>query len=787
MNLYYDVETLAFRKSKTDTRELSCLFAKRGDSQVIRILPMDGDNQYTYTSLTEMIFAVKANNGDTTPLILADTFTRDGATGFYVATLTQDTAQIETLIAAASDDFIDVFGELTATDGVYGKVTSRTVDFRVYDDVWKGTEGTPLEFPSPEEWLAENLPTITHAAASKATPVDLDEIPLADSAAAFGLKKLTWANLKATVLSGISLTWNALTGTANYVPLDTTPTGVPTTEGTLSWDADEGAPSYALPSGNSALNKEIWDYYTNLSGVAMVDGDIVSVVGATGNRSAVTLTNATNAASAKACIGMVTMGAANNGQVRVTKIGTVHGLNTGGLTEGGQIFVNPLLPGKWTQTEPVYPNIPVRIGYVQVAHASVGVVDVAVWADGYANAAQGAQVDAATSSATPETLVKRGVGGEASFATVDDAAVSGTASGTGIGTNGFSSDGTGSAGQSINGTGGFSATGAGDYHHKFGNESFVARVRGSFGWWRGIYNLIVDPVDALTANRVQRFSDKDGTIALTSDIANIDETQLDASVNASLDLADSAVQQTLTSVSITGAITLTGAAFGKVHICSGTSADYTVALPAVSGNAGKSIHFQMASALTKLVTLDGNGAETIDGAATRIMWAKESATLFCDGVGWVKTCGKSIPMFARASLATVGPSAQAIANATLVKVNFTATESDSTGTMSDLTNDRLIARRSGTYYVSGIISWDDGAGWAAARTLNRISKNSTLDIAGSEANKISGSYLTSGVSSILNLVSGDYIEINTYQNSGVSRNLFGDGLCNLLLKEEPTW
>lgn len=39
----------------------------------------------------------------------------------------------------------------------------------------------------------------THAAASKTTPVDADELPLADSAASWGLKKLTWANLKATL------------------------------------------------------------------------------------------------------------------------------------------------------------------------------------------------------------------------------------------------------------------------------------------------------------------------------------------------------------------------------------------------------------------------------------------------------------------------------------------------------------------------------------------------------------------------------------------------------------
>lgn len=36
-------------------------------------------------------------------------------------------------------------------------------------------------------------------ATSKTTPVDADELPLADSAASFGLKKLTWANLKATL------------------------------------------------------------------------------------------------------------------------------------------------------------------------------------------------------------------------------------------------------------------------------------------------------------------------------------------------------------------------------------------------------------------------------------------------------------------------------------------------------------------------------------------------------------------------------------------------------------
>lgn len=96
-----------------------------------------------------------------------------------------------------------------------------------------------------------------------------------------------------------------------------------------------------------------------------------------------------------------------------------------------------------------------------------------------------------------------------------------------------------------------------------------------------------------------------------------------------------------TEISVTDAVTAT---IGRMHLCSGTSADYTVTLPAASGNTGKMIGFRMSSALTKLVTLDGNSSETIDGAATRIMWAGETAILMCDGSNWFKIAGKTIPM-----------------------------------------------------------------------------------------------------------------------------------------------
>lgn len=48
---------------------------------------------------------------------------------------------------------------------------------------------------------ATAISVITHAATEKTTPVDSDEFTLLDSAASYVLKRLTWANLKATIKS----------------------------------------------------------------------------------------------------------------------------------------------------------------------------------------------------------------------------------------------------------------------------------------------------------------------------------------------------------------------------------------------------------------------------------------------------------------------------------------------------------------------------------------------------------------------------------------------------------
>lgn len=78
-------------------------------------------------------------------------------------------------------------GDQTSVSGNAGTATAlqnaRNIDGQSFD----GTANITIIAPG------------THAATSKSTPVDADELPLVDSAASNVLKKLTWSNLKATL------------------------------------------------------------------------------------------------------------------------------------------------------------------------------------------------------------------------------------------------------------------------------------------------------------------------------------------------------------------------------------------------------------------------------------------------------------------------------------------------------------------------------------------------------------------------------------------------------------
>lgn len=99
----------------------------------------------------------------------------------------------------------------TKASGVLQRTTvlqSSNSDSKV--DFYAGGTGTVDLFmvvPASGVMTPENLGAIVAALTGKATPVDADMLMLADSAASNAPKKLTWANLKATLKAAASGFW----------------------------------------------------------------------------------------------------------------------------------------------------------------------------------------------------------------------------------------------------------------------------------------------------------------------------------------------------------------------------------------------------------------------------------------------------------------------------------------------------------------------------------------------------------------------------------------------------
>lgn len=150
-----------------------------------------------------------------------------------------------------------------------------------------------------------------------------------------------------------------------YLGLDTTPTGTPTTLGTLSWDDTYLTPKVITGTGATTLQvgqEEVVLIHNN-TGSTLTDGQVVYINGSTGNLPTVALADASSETTSAATLGVVTESIANGSNGFITISGNVNGLNTLGYTAGDILWLSETA-GQFTNVKPISPAHLVLIGYV---------------------------------------------------------------------------------------------------------------------------------------------------------------------------------------------------------------------------------------------------------------------------------------------------------------------------------------------------------------------------------------------------------------------------------------
>jgi hypothetical protein len=159
----------------------------------------------------------------------------------------------------------------------------------------------------------------------------------------------------------------------NALTFDTSPTGVPTTPGTMSWDPDMETAVLVLDGVNLQIGQEHVIRVKNNSGsVAIPNGTAVMFAGATGDTVKATPAISTSSNEPNLIIGITTEEIPADGFGFVTQFGFVNNVDTDGMTLGSLLYVDPATPGLLTTTQPAAPNWTFPIAAVTKVNASSG-------------------------------------------------------------------------------------------------------------------------------------------------------------------------------------------------------------------------------------------------------------------------------------------------------------------------------------------------------------------------------------------------------------------------------
>lgn len=172
--------------------------------------------------------------------------------------------------------------------------------------------------------------------------------------------------------------WNSLaygsTSNAGYIQFNSSPTGVPTASGVLSWNAVDKTLDLQSDGITYQLGQELAQNVKHVNSTGLTNGKVVFMTGSTGANVLVDYAIATSDATSANVIGVMTASASGAAPAPCTTFGLVRGIDTSAMTEGAIVWLSGTVAGGMTTTKPVAPVHLVKIGLCVRSHATEGVV-----------------------------------------------------------------------------------------------------------------------------------------------------------------------------------------------------------------------------------------------------------------------------------------------------------------------------------------------------------------------------------------------------------------------------
>ena len=206
-----------------------------------------------------------------------------------------------------------------------------------------------------------------------------------------------------------------------------------------------------------------------------------------------------------------------------------------------------------------------------------------------------------------------------------------------------------------------------------------------------------------------------------------------------------------------------------------STSDRTVTLPTAADNSGRIITIKKVDSAANKCIVDGEGAETIDGATTIDLFEQyDSVTVQCDGSAWHTIDTKLAPVIAKYTISS--PADANLDNGTEDVIDFDNSVYDTHSAVSTGTAWTFTAPRAGYYEVSAFIRLATGTDWSESEYLRLYTNGSALsrEEMSHRASKAaaSGGHQRGGSgTTVVYLASGATVYVEGLQNSGSAKNI----------------